>query len=343
VEQVLVGFILTGTITFISSYTTLWLRRLSSNPRNQPYFLKKLTPHSVTDPAEFWISILTELVLQLSDQQLIVGLLLLICAYIKYWPSSVIEGSNNLWTATDIVCFSSFTHAATLLTLRPYFRKHRQLATGRVIMMYIIYILWLVVAVQILSPNKPRGSTKEPQVIANFWRAATYIEALGVMWIYLIAYLPIFLSKEAAEVRDVISKGSKGDLEVVKAWIDHHKRRNSSGSVLRTVWKKYNPYAFARRYLTRFAVRFSELYVNTKSKWLRCMLWAAAELLFPWYIAGIILGVLWAFSLGALILSLYQSGLASSWDFGQLLPAVMVLLPFQSFISVIAGTLTHFT
>lgn len=73
------------------------------------------------------------------------------------------------------------------------------------------------------------------------------------------------------------------------------------------------------------------------------MLWAAAELLFPWYIAGIILGVLWAFSLGALILSLYQSGLASSWDFGQLLPAVMVLLPFQSFISVIAGTLTHFT
>jgi hypothetical protein len=68
-----------------------------------------------------------------------------------------------------------------------------------------------------------------------------------------------------------------------------------------------------------------------------------AELLFPWYVAGIILGVLWAFSLGALILSLWQSGLASSWDFGQLLPGFMVLPPFQSLISVIAGMLTHFS
>lgn len=295
------------------------------------------------NPAEFWISILTELVLQLSDQQLVVGLLLLICAYIKYWPSSVVYGGNNLWTATDIVCFSSFTHAATLLTLRPYFRKHKRLATGRVVMMYIIYILWLVVAAQILSPTKPRGSTKEPPAIAHFWHAATYIEALGVMWIYLITYLPIFLSKAATKVRNAISEGRERDFYVVNAWILHHRWRKPTAVERRTIWKRFNPYAVVRRFLTRFAVRFSELYVITRSIWLRRMLWVVAELLFPWYIAGIILGVLWAFSLGALILSLWQSGLASSWDFGQLLPAFMVLLPFQSLISAIAGMLTHFS
>jgi hypothetical protein len=205
-------------------------------------------------------------------------------------------------------------------------------------MMYVIYILWLVVATQILSPNKPPGSEKEPRVIGDFWHAATYIEALGVMWIYLITYLPIFLSEKAAEVRNAIGEGPRGDFEVVKAWIGHHRRRRSTGSVIRTVWKRYNLYAVARRYLTRLAVRFSELYVSPGPKWRQWLLWGTAELLFPCYIAGIILGVLWAFSLGALILSLYQSGLASSWDFGQLLPAFMVLLPFQSLASVFAGT-----
>jgi len=65
-------------------------------------------------------------------------------------------------------------------------------------------------------------------------------------------------------------------------------------------------------------------------------------LLFPWYTAGIILGAVWVFSLGALILSLHQNGLTSSWDFGQLLPTFMVLLPFHSFVSAIAGMFTHF-
>lgn len=210
-------------------------------------------------------------------------------------------------------------------------------------MMYIIYILWLAVATQILSPKKPAGSEKLPRVIATFWHAATYIETLGVMWIYLITYLPIFLSKEAAEVRNVISHGSSGDFEVVKTWISYHRRRRSSGSVIRTRWKRYNLYAVVRRYLTRFAIRFSELYISPGPKWRQWLLWGTAELLFPCYIAGIILGVLWAFSLAALILSLYQSGLASSWDFGQLLPAFLVLLPFQSLASVFAGTLPNRT
>jgi hypothetical protein len=101
---------------------------------------------------------LTAFVLQLSDQQLVTGLLLLVCGYAQYWGSSVHHGANNLWIVTDVVCYSSFTHAATLLSLCPYFQRHRKLATLRVVIMYIIYGLWLVVAVRILSPNKPKDS-----------------------------------------------------------------------------------------------------------------------------------------------------------------------------------------
>lgn len=341
VRQVIVGFILTGVLTFTFSYTTLWLRRISSNPISQTSILRRLTPRTVKDPAHFWISILTDLVFQLSDQQLVIGLLLLVCAYVKYWPSSVIHGGDNLWTATDIVCFSSFTHAATLLTLRPYFRLHRRIATARVTIMYLIFALWLIVAGQILAPDKPKDSEKKPKLISDFWHAATVIEAFGIMWVYLITYLPIFLSEDATRIRTIISEGSRGDIEVVRTWILRHQRRWSTHTISRAAWKRYNPYAVARRYLTQWAVHFGNSFVKAESRRQRWGLWVAAELLMPWYTTGIILGVLWVFSLGALILSLYQNGLASSWDFGQLLPAFMILLPFQSLVGALTGTLPY--
>jgi hypothetical protein len=281
---------------------------------------------------------LTEFVLQLSDQQLIVGLLLLVCAYVKYWPSSVVYGADNLWIATDIACFSNYTHAATLLSLRPYFRRHHRLATARVIVMYIIYILWMIPAGYILSPKKPHHSEKKTTVVARFWHATTVIEAIGMMWIYLITYLPIFLSEEAYTVRNVISEGSREDFEPVRAWIRRHEDRQSLGRVPRTTWKKYNPYAVSRRHLTRFALCFGKRYINEKSRWRRAILWALSELFFPFYVTGILLVLLWAYSLGALAFALRQSGLARySWDFGQLLPVLMVLLPFQGLVTTISG------
>jgi len=151
--------------------------------------------------------------------------------------------------------------------------------------MYAIHILWLVVAVEILQPNKPSGSTKEPRVIGDFWHAATYIEALDIMWIYLITYLLIFLSREAADVRNVISEGSDGDFEIVRKWVAHHRRRRrSTASARRPVLKRYNIYATVQRYITRLAVRFGELYVATGSNSSQRLLWIVAELLFPWYI-----------------------------------------------------------
>ncbi|KAF4282729.1 hypothetical protein KXX16_000818 [Aspergillus fumigatus] len=98
-------------------------------------------PRTVDHSNKFWIRVLTALVHQLSDQQLVTELLLLVCGYAQYWRSSVHHGANNLRTVTNVVCYSSFTHAATLLSLRPYFQRHRKLATLRAFTMYIIYSL----------------------------------------------------------------------------------------------------------------------------------------------------------------------------------------------------------
>src|SRR5439155_10156165 len=101
----MVSFILTGALTLSLSYITMWLRRYKGR-NNYP----------------FWISVMEDLLLALSDQQLVTGLLLLVISYAK-WP--LVPGlNNNLQAAADLTYFSSITHCTTLMTLAPYFRRH---------------------------------------------------------------------------------------------------------------------------------------------------------------------------------------------------------------------------
>ncbi|KAG2001108.1 hypothetical protein GB937_010496 [Aspergillus fischeri] len=336
---VISGFILTGTLTFVASYAVLYLRRRGPSPSASTIHEEQYGKHRTLNHSDkFWIRVLTAFVLQLSDQQLVTGLLLLVCGYAQYWRSSVHHGANNLWTVTDVVCYSSFTHAATLLSLRPYFQRHRKLATLRVVIMYIIYGLWLVVAVRILSPNKPKDSEKLSSLASKFWHAATVIEAISIMWIYLLTYLPVFLSEQAMEVRTIVGRVSPSaqDIVFIREWLALVKPLSHSGAS-DSIWHRYNPYVIAKPCLFKTAVAFSERYVETDSKLTRWILSLIAEVIFPWRMAGVWLALLWAFSLGALIYSLLQNGLTSSWDFGQLLPVFMTLLPIVSLVTSIIG------
>ncbi|GFF42801.1 hypothetical protein IFM51744_05267 [Aspergillus udagawae] len=204
--------------------------------------------------------------------------------------------------------------------------------------MYIIYGLWLVVAVRIPSPNKPKDSQKLPSLASRFWHATTVIEAIGIMWIYLLTYLPVFLSEQAMDVRTIVSRVSLStqDIAFIQEWLALVKpllHSAASGST----WHRYNPYAIAKRCLFKMAVAFSERYVEAGSKLTRRIISLIAELISPWSTAGVWLALLWAFSLGALIYSLLQNGLTSSWDFGQLLPVFMILLPIVSLVTSIIG------
>ncbi|KAL4888816.1 hypothetical protein BDV59DRAFT_134649 [Aspergillus ambiguus] len=333
---VIIGFMLTGILTFLASYTALYLQRLSLRPRRHG-FLRKITPHNVSDPVEYWIRILTTFILQLSDQQLVTGLLLLVCGYARYWTSSVGYGANNLWTVTDIVCYSSFTHAATLLSLRLYFQRHHKLATGRIVIMYIIYLLWLIVAIHILDPEESEDPNKLPSTASRFWHAATIIEAIGILWIYIFTCLSTSLSDEEAEIRGIIGRCSHSppDLDTIQRWIELH--ANTTGPVkdVPTRWWKQPSYVITSWLMMPTALWYSREYIATHSVARRWLLCCVAEVFFPWQTASIWLAILWAFSLGALIYSLIQNGLAASWGFGQLLPLFMVLLPFQNLITAI--------
>lgn len=194
----LIGFILTGALTFVFSSLLFIGKRIEEQ---DPEARRPRRPVKAKDRWSFCSDNFPDVVLQLSDQQLVVGLLLLVCAYVKYWKASVGHGQNDLWIANDIVCFSMFTHAATLLSLRDYFREHRYLAISRVVMMYTVYILWFVVAVVILIPKEPNDSPKDSQAGSNFWHWATGIEIVGIMWIYIQACLQVFTSDKETEAK----------------------------------------------------------------------------------------------------------------------------------------------
>jgi hypothetical protein len=132
------------------------------------------TPDTLS--TEVWTHVLEDFLIQLLDQQLLLGLVVLVCAFVVYFRKAL-GGNNNLWHAADIASFSMFSHAATVLALRTYFRKHKKLAAIRVFLMMSVFALWATVGYYILHPDGPYHKLTP---IVRFWQAATYFEFLGI-------------------------------------------------------------------------------------------------------------------------------------------------------------------
>ncbi|MCJ1441576.1 MAG: hypothetical protein MMC23_002065 [Stictis urceolatum] len=283
-----------------------------------PSLLRLITPSAIDDDsvAAVWARELDAFVLAMSDQQLITSLILLGCAYASYWHSSVKKGANNLWVAADIVCFSSVTHAATLLTLREYFRRHRYLASARVALMYAIYIMWLVIAIHILDPHKPGNSTKLPTPAARFRHAATFIKVFSVLWIYLFTYLPIFLSAEAIRVREGTAESRTSTSHIDHyahrvAWVGSISlRRKSSASQKRSILTYLHVYKHFRSQITRFVLWFNGYFYRQRDGWYRTLLWAGGEVIFPWRSTGLCIAFVWMFGLAVMIVNVVQENLS---------------------------------
>ncbi|KAF2027973.1 hypothetical protein EK21DRAFT_70824 [Setomelanomma holmii] len=82
---------------------------------------------------------LTRFILALSDQQLVVGLAILIAAIIGQCTLSVSE----FQVAFALAWFSTTTHFATLDSLRQYFKHHETIRNWRIFGMFVLMILFL--------------------------------------------------------------------------------------------------------------------------------------------------------------------------------------------------------
>ncbi|KAF8847941.1 hypothetical protein BDZ45DRAFT_733250 [Acephala macrosclerotiorum] len=202
---VFVGFILTGAITLLVSLvlSRLEVHILSSDTPKSRCIIRlarRLAPGNIHTPLEFWKKVLEKLVLGLSDQQLLTGLLLLPIALVKYWGRG---DWGDLYYAADLAFFSSITHAATLLALQTYFRRYFWMTLIRLILTGITFILWAFVALyqayQDLKPSylMPLSLDAIPIVVGVF----EVLEVAGLLWVYWNIVLPLYISEPALLAR----------------------------------------------------------------------------------------------------------------------------------------------
>lgn len=347
---VIVGFLLANTLTVLASFAALYMRqREDINPNTRMFGIR----------ARHWSRLLEEFVLALSDQQLLTGIIMLVVGMARYYFTSVTLGTNNMWTAADTVVFSSVTHGATMLAARPYFRKHPNRSIFRVGVMCTIYVLWLAIAVNILSPVKPIAFKKLSRRLTDFWHAATYIEAFGVAWMYFIVITPLFLSKNAAQVRNAIAQLAPSD-EVahrLAAWegyirfrrissVDFKPRCDSGNGpfrrllcILRKFAREYATYDAISSRIAERAKDFCQLYISHDSRRQQRISWVVAEIFWPYWTSVIIIGLLWMFGFTVMIVNIVQNGLGDDWGFGQMLSPALILLPIYELVIAIIGVL----
>lgn len=94
-----------------------------------------------------YYTLLEDVVLSLSDQQLITGPLLVTLTFPKYF----LNNAFSLTIAADLRFFSMITHSATILTIKPMLWEHFKLAVLRMFLVLVTMILWLAISVKLWS------------------------------------------------------------------------------------------------------------------------------------------------------------------------------------------------
>ncbi|KAL8876798.1 MAG: hypothetical protein Q9198_005070, partial [Flavoplaca austrocitrina] len=146
--QVISTFIATNFLTIAIAITGLALgmiRGLYNNAidRLVVHWLQKISLLRIEDSTyKFWQPIMEGLVSTLSDQQLLVGISILIIGFVKHCSISV----YHFTVVSDLAWFSASTNLTSLNVLRVHFVENPSLRNWRVCLMLIIFV-FLVTAV----------------------------------------------------------------------------------------------------------------------------------------------------------------------------------------------------
>lgn len=321
------AFVITGCLTVISSLGSLRLQRIIERRQPSQPCENDAEPHDAFS-AEFWARVLEEFLIQLSDQQLLLGLVVLVCAFTQYYRTAL-GGNDNFWHAADVACFSMLSHAATVLALRAFFRANKKLAAVRIFLMITIFALWATIGYYMIHPDGPHHKTKP---IIRFWRGATYIEFVGITWAYILTCAPIFVSNEAIAVgRAISSNNSEKFGESLRIW---------QRKCIRASRRWYNPISLLE--LPSFIVMRLLFSLEEHAKWKRHALGVIYSVFFSRTGTAVVLFVLWLFTLSALGVGFISDGRALSWDFGQRLSLSMVALPLHSLVLTMIPSTSQF-
>jgi hypothetical protein len=336
-SKVLVGFILTGILATLASGILAYLPSLGDSSIDPPprsrttvlRLLKACSPHDAEDPVEFWTPILEGFVLNLSDQQLITGLLIVALSWAKYFYA---QDYSSLRIAGDLAFFSMITHYATVFAVQRMLREHFKLALLRMVLVFITFVWWLVIEI---STSFAFFFYAQNGIYGKYLLAliSSVVEIVGFVWVFWAMCLGVSASDLTLKARKAIGEGdwaNSDSRQHIVEWLDsssqdHRLPKSTLGHITFPLWRS----------LSWLFEQLGRLYITAKSPFLKEFLRIVAVLVFPFRF-GYMQIVLFSLGIVNLSVDLALYGLASTWGFGQLLPTAMVILPFFSLAGVYA-------
>ncbi|KAL8676356.1 MAG: hypothetical protein Q9186_007115 [Xanthomendoza sp. 1 TL-2023] len=143
---VIMAFIATSFVTIAITHSSLLLgiiRGYEDNAIDVWIFSQVQKVRLLRANAErtkFWQPVVEQLVLTLSDQQLIVGIAILVAGFVKHCSISV----YHFTIVSDLAWFSSNTHMTSLIVLQVYLTERPSLRDWRVGFMLLIFVMLMV-------------------------------------------------------------------------------------------------------------------------------------------------------------------------------------------------------
>jgi hypothetical protein len=324
-----------GILDLVSSHSA-WVRSIS-------HLLSAEAPSKALKSLPKLVDSIVHITLGLSDQQLVTGLAILITGYTKHCSMK----SRHWWIVFDLAFFSSVTHLASLPALRDYLTKYRRFRDLRVFLMLSNYIMLLASA--ILSFRDYDERTKYCPIQCTFDQIR--IKRFGVSPIYTVQMVllslvffwqlvMLYASPKAWRARHIMivmpQYRGVADSEM-DAWEEFLEEQipnpatngfsNSSGQAGKGFYSRWH--SFHKR--------------NRHRKSYTCLRWVAVMLLSP------PAAIVWSFILTMWILGVrrllwdrqWAIGAENRWSFGQVLPLLLVVLPFFTVVEVFQGESTR--
>jgi hypothetical protein len=276
---------------------------------------------------------LEKFILTLSDQQLVTGLAVLVGGFSNHCSLSIFEFN----VVIALAWFSSLTHLATLDVLREYFLDNAVVRTWRVIGMVIMLIL--LVAAQVLSLfYQPSNSTVPMQcLVPGFTEYAGPVSVLAIFALtFTILYLVFSYENRIRRLYKPVS-GSLAEIFVPRLylrWRTHFANDLTESErlkVLRAAYEACCQTSEIKLFDLEGESRLKEFIRSVRSY--RNSFLSRIGALFFSLSYGVTQVVVSRFA-GAPAMK--QS--SKSWDFGQIVPLVLLFLPVLAAAEIYYGT-----
>jgi hypothetical protein len=317
--------------------------------------LKIRTPSQQNKFKKHVLEFVEKISLGLSDQQLITGIAMLIVGYTRHCSIS----SRHFWIVFDLAFFSAVTHLSSLPALRRYFSKNKRLRDLRVFLMLCNYIMLLVAAILTfrdynpITKNCPIRCTFDQIRTKHFGVSGIYTSQMVLLTlVFFWQLVMLYMSPDAWDTRhEMILRGVRGQGPLLEMY------RNSYEKFLEKRKKQFEQLGGERsgvevvkdilklRHLRRQIYR-SLRFINDRyrdSKPYRFTQWVVVMLVAPpAAVVWLVILTLFGQGVGRLVSDRQSSvGAENTWSFGQVLPMMIVVLPFLTVLEVLQGKGCH--